>query len=119
MAVWHSKSDVIDILVMNGIDVDKQNISGYTALHFAAQYCVQGKLFTVSKLLQAKAKIDIKNVDGDTALDLASRYDKRGLWNMRRRVLTRCPCLCVTCGCDCVGVSCTALVRLCVLVAPC
>lgn len=90
MAAWHSKSDIIDVLVMNGIDVDKQNINGCTALHLAVQHCVQGKLFTVSKLLQGRARIDIRSVDGDTALDFASRYDKRGVWKVPLTFVAQC-----------------------------
>ena len=78
MAAWHSKSEIIDILLMNGVNVDKQDVNGYTALHFAAQHCIQGKIFTISKLLQGKARIDIKNRDGDTPLDLAARFGRRG-----------------------------------------
>ena len=78
MAAWHSKSDIVDVLLLNGADINKRNYKGCTALHFAVQHCVQGKLLTVSKLLQGKARIDIKNLDGDTALDLAAQYDKKG-----------------------------------------
>ena len=78
MAAWQNKSDVVEVLVENGIDVNKRNAKGSTALHFASQFCVPGKLFTIARILQGNADPMIGNEDGDTALDLAARFDKRG-----------------------------------------
>lgn len=62
-----NSSDIIQLLIINGADVNFQDSSGYTALHIAAMFENKEK---VELLIKHGADISIINQDGDTAFDL-------------------------------------------------
>lgn len=64
-----SRSDAAAVAELDkGIDIDMQNIEGYTLLHFAS---LEGNLPMVEELLRRGANPDIKINSGQTALDVA------------------------------------------------
>ncbi|CAJ0931233.1 unnamed protein product, partial [Mesorhabditis belari] len=62
-------NDVIKSQILRGIDINARNVSGWTALHYAAYL---GHEATVSLFLDNSAQIDTCNARGQTALMLAS-----------------------------------------------
>jgi ankyrin repeat protein len=66
--------DIVDLLIKKGVDVNKFDYYGWTALMKASHF---GKKDIVYLLLQNGAEINIKNKHGDTALTFASKegYD--------------------------------------------
>uniref|UniRef100_A0A3B3TAQ1 ArfGAP with SH3 domain, ankyrin repeat and PH domain 1a n=2 Tax=Paramormyrops kingsleyae TaxID=1676925 RepID=A0A3B3TAQ1_9TELE len=61
---------LVDFLVQNSGNLDKQTDSGNTALHYC---CLYDKYECVKLLLRGKPAIDIVNQNGETALDMARR----------------------------------------------
>lgn len=64
-----SRYDAVAIAELDkGIDINMQNIEGYTLLHFAS---LEGNLVMVEELLRRGANPDIRINSGQTALDVA------------------------------------------------
>uniref|UniRef100_A0A4W3HWL6 ArfGAP with SH3 domain, ankyrin repeat and PH domain 2a n=1 Tax=Callorhinchus milii TaxID=7868 RepID=A0A4W3HWL6_CALMI len=61
---------VVDFLVQNSGNLDKQTAKGSTALHYC---CLNDNLECLKLLLRGKASIDIANEGGETPLDIARR----------------------------------------------
>ena len=62
------QESIVSILISHHIDINAQNVYGYTALHRASQ---RRQLSTISTLLDNEADPNIATEDGDTALVLA------------------------------------------------
>lgn len=56
---------IIDVLVQAGIDINHQNLEGYTALHKAVEY---KNIKFVSRLIQYGANVNFFNINGETPL---------------------------------------------------
>ncbi|XP_043922969.1 arf-GAP with SH3 domain, ANK repeat and PH domain-containing protein 1 isoform X2 [Protopterus annectens] len=61
---------IVDFLVQNCGNLDKQTGKGNTALHYC---CMHGKLECLKLLLRGKPSVDIVNQGGETAIDIARR----------------------------------------------
>ncbi|XP_041355392.1 uncharacterized protein LOC121373015 [Gigantopelta aegis] len=61
----------IEHLVQNGTDINQQDNSGNTTLHFAVQYWISKR---VQYLLKKGAKVNIKNLSGYTPLHFAASH---------------------------------------------
>uniref|UniRef100_A0A8C4SC15 Arf-GAP with SH3 domain, ANK repeat and PH domain-containing protein 3 n=1 Tax=Erpetoichthys calabaricus TaxID=27687 RepID=A0A8C4SC15_ERPCA len=61
---------MVDFLVHNSNNLDKQTVRGNTALHYCCQH---NNTECLKLLLRAKANTHIKNENGETALDVARR----------------------------------------------
>uniref|UniRef100_A0A8C5F6T8 ArfGAP with SH3 domain, ankyrin repeat and PH domain 1b n=1 Tax=Gadus morhua TaxID=8049 RepID=A0A8C5F6T8_GADMO len=66
----HTSLHLVDFLVQNSGNLDRQTESGNTALHYC---CLYEKHQCVKLLLRGKPAIDIANQSGETALDIARR----------------------------------------------
>ncbi|CAL9696648.1 unnamed protein product [Knipowitschia caucasica] len=64
-------SKVINLLVSHGANVNSQDVNGFSALCYAAQY---GREESVLKLLQLGAEKNLKTKIGRTATDLATQF---------------------------------------------
>lgn len=62
--------------------IERQNLSGDTLLHFAAE---SGNTETVEFLLKEGAKIDVKNIIGDTPLRIAIKNSHRNIVQLLRK----------------------------------
>jgi uncharacterized protein len=71
IAVYNNQPAVINILLQNGADPNKQDLSGNTALMGA---CFKGYLALAEKLLTAGAAINLRNEQGATALTFAATF---------------------------------------------
>uniref|UniRef100_A0A4W3HSS4 ArfGAP with SH3 domain, ankyrin repeat and PH domain 2a n=1 Tax=Callorhinchus milii TaxID=7868 RepID=A0A4W3HSS4_CALMI len=74
---------VVDFLVQNSGNLDKQTAKGSTALHYC---CLNDNLECLKLLLRGKASIDIANEGGETPLDIARRLKH----TQCEEVLTQC-----------------------------
>ena len=73
-ATLYNRTDVIERLVLEGADVNRQDrYNKDTPLHFAAQY---NKTESVRLLLDNGADINLKNDDNKTPLDVARKGSK-------------------------------------------
>ncbi|XP_018121416.1 arf-GAP with SH3 domain, ANK repeat and PH domain-containing protein 2 isoform X2 [Xenopus laevis] len=61
---------IVDFLVQNSGNLDKQTVKGTTALHYC---CLTDNAECLKLLLRGKASTDIANDAGETALDIAKR----------------------------------------------
>ena len=66
--------DVVKVLLANNANVDKFDIIGNTALHYA---CILNYLQIVEVLLKAKANPFLKNTKGQTPLDVTSKKNNK------------------------------------------
>nr|XP_030731675.1 arf-GAP with SH3 domain, ANK repeat and PH domain-containing protein 1 isoform X7 [Globicephala melas] len=77
---------LVDFLVQNCGNLDKQTALGNTALHYCSMY---GKPECLKLLLRSKPTVDVANQAGETALDIAKRLkatqceDLSVLWQPR------------------------------------
>ncbi|XP_026988274.1 arf-GAP with SH3 domain, ANK repeat and PH domain-containing protein 1 isoform X1 [Orcinus orca] len=77
---------LVDFLVQNCGNLDKQTALGNTALHYCSMY---GKPECLKLLLRSKPTVDVANQAGETALDIAKRLkatqceDLSVLWQSR------------------------------------
>ena len=69
VATKNSKTEVIELLIKSGANIDLQNEDGITALMWAAD---EGNLDIVDKLIIAGAKVDMRNKQGSTSLFFAA-----------------------------------------------
>ena len=71
-AAMNNQTDVVRCLLEKGANVNKQDRSGRTALHFAS-----GNNYTdvIKILLQHRARTDIKDNGGTTPIDLARKWN--------------------------------------------
>ncbi|XP_039744017.1 arf-GAP with SH3 domain, ANK repeat and PH domain-containing protein 2 isoform X4 [Pteropus medius] len=61
---------IVDFLVQNSGNLDKQTVKGSTALHYC---CLTDNAECLKLLLRGKASIEIANESGETPLDIARR----------------------------------------------
>ncbi|XP_029451692.1 arf-GAP with SH3 domain, ANK repeat and PH domain-containing protein 2 isoform X2 [Rhinatrema bivittatum] len=61
---------IVDFLVQNSGNLDKQTVKGSTALHYC---CLTDNAECLKLLLRGKASIEIANEGGETPLDIAKR----------------------------------------------
>nr|XP_033792855.1 arf-GAP with SH3 domain, ANK repeat and PH domain-containing protein 2 isoform X8 [Geotrypetes seraphini] len=61
---------IVDFLVQNSGNLDRQTIKGSTALHYC---CLTDNAECLKLLLRGKASVDIANEGGETPLDIAKR----------------------------------------------
>ncbi|KAI4874789.1 hypothetical protein NFI96_014994 [Prochilodus magdalenae] len=66
----HTSLQLVDFLVQNSGNLDKQTERGNTALHYC---CIYEKHECLKLLLRGKPATDITNQNGETALDIARR----------------------------------------------
>ncbi|XP_048214376.1 arf-GAP with SH3 domain, ANK repeat and PH domain-containing protein 1 isoform X2 [Perognathus longimembris pacificus] len=66
----HTSLHLVDFLVQNCGNLDKQTSLGNTVLHYCSMY---GKPECLKLLLRSKPTVDIVNQAGETALDIAKR----------------------------------------------
>ncbi|KAL0966712.1 hypothetical protein UPYG_G00299110 [Umbra pygmaea] len=66
----HTSLHLVDFLVQNSGNLDRQTESGNTALHYC---CLYEKPECLKLLLRGKPDIDIVNQSGETALDISRR----------------------------------------------
>ena len=79
--VYGEKKDLIQFLIEKGLDINAQNIEGYTALH---EYIEPGKSEIISFLLEHGADVNVQNNHGQSALDMFSRFYKKNNNLLRR-----------------------------------
>ena len=65
-AAQYNRTDVIRLLLQNGVDVNRRNLSGNTAVHWAAGW---NKPEAIALLVKHGASINIKNNVGDKPID--------------------------------------------------
>ncbi|XP_041924507.1 arf-GAP with SH3 domain, ANK repeat and PH domain-containing protein 1 isoform X9 [Alosa sapidissima] len=70
----HTSLHLVDFLVQNSGNLDKQTEKGNTALHYC---CMYEKHECLKLLLRGKPATDIPNQNGETALDVARRLRNR------------------------------------------
>nr|XP_014342559.1 PREDICTED: arf-GAP with SH3 domain, ANK repeat and PH domain-containing protein 1-like isoform X2 [Latimeria chalumnae] len=63
---------IVDFLVQNSGNLEKQTMKGNTALHYC---CLYNKTECLKLLLKAKASSVVRNEEGQTALDIARRMN--------------------------------------------
>ena len=68
-AAEESELTTIELMLVDGVDIDAQNEAGQTLLHWAAQ---QGRLDAVELLLRHGAALDIEDNSGQTPLQVAT-----------------------------------------------
>ena len=73
LASQHNKLLVLESLAVYGIDIDKKNNEGYTALHLAAMKTQDDSV--LKHLVTKGADKTIKNDFGETAFDLAAENE--------------------------------------------
>ena len=73
LASQHNKLLVLETLAVYGIDIDKKNNEGYTALHLAAMKTEEDSV--LKHLLSKGADKTITNDFGETAFDLAAENE--------------------------------------------
>ncbi|XP_075926126.1 arf-GAP with SH3 domain, ANK repeat and PH domain-containing protein 2 isoform X2 [Petromyzon marinus] len=61
---------IVDFLIQNSGNLNKQTVKGNTALHYC---CVYNHTECLKLLLRSKAATDIANESGETAMDIAKR----------------------------------------------
>jgi hypothetical protein len=66
-AIFYGNLGIAELLIVNGTDVNVQNIDGETALHIAAE---RGYTDIIKILIKAGALSNIRDEDGDTPSDL-------------------------------------------------
>jgi ankyrin repeat protein len=71
-AVINGKYEAVECLLMNGVDVNKQNRYGMTAFHMA---CSHNKLDIASLLLSHGANMYERGIDNDAPISWASSYE--------------------------------------------
>ena len=69
----------MDILIINGVDVNEKNIKGDTPLHCASYY---GNLESILLLLNRGANIYLKNNDNKSSLDILYENDNENIKNL-------------------------------------
>ena len=70
-ACMRGGSNIAVALIDNGVDVDAQNVNGYSPLHWCA---IKNDIMTTEKLLSVEAFVDCKDRNGFTPLSWASFY---------------------------------------------
>jgi ankyrin repeat protein len=78
IAADKSEIDLVTLLLKRGASVNARDLTGMTALMYAAGSLDRGRLTAavVEALIAAKADVDARTPDGVTALDLAVKYSK-------------------------------------------
>ena len=71
LAVFRKHTDVLQVLIDAGADIDTQNNDGYTPLHSA---CASGALDMVKMLVRAGAGVRVTDNGGCTCLHVAARF---------------------------------------------
>jgi uncharacterized protein len=67
MAARHNRTEIVDLQIAAGADVNLKESNGMTALMISA---FEGNLETTSLLIDAGASLDTQVVDGESALIL-------------------------------------------------
>uniref|UniRef100_A0A8B9G8J9 ArfGAP with SH3 domain, ankyrin repeat and PH domain 2 n=1 Tax=Amazona collaria TaxID=241587 RepID=A0A8B9G8J9_9PSIT len=70
LSVDRTSLHIVDFLVQNSGNLDKQTCKGSTALHYC---CLTDNVECLKLLLRGKASIEIANESGETPLDIAKR----------------------------------------------
>lgn len=78
-ASFHGLTDIVEILLNNGANVDWQNRNGITALMYASQ---TGREDIVFMLLEFGANIRLKSDEDMTALDIAKHQGNHWLYEL-------------------------------------
>ncbi|XP_063771516.1 arf-GAP with SH3 domain, ANK repeat and PH domain-containing protein 2 isoform X2 [Pseudophryne corroboree] len=76
---------IVDFLVQNSGNLDKQTVKGSTALHYC---CLTDNAECLKLLLRGKASIDIANEAGETPLDIAKRLKHTHCEDLLMQALT-------------------------------
>ncbi|MEO6580340.1 MAG: serine hydrolase, partial [Sphingomicrobium sp.] len=69
-AAFNDHADTVLLLLRSGARIDAQNLSGFTALHHAAE---RGSLKAAQALIDAGANRSLRNANGETAAEVATR----------------------------------------------
>ncbi|XP_023223560.1 ankyrin repeat domain-containing protein 27-like [Centruroides sculpturatus] len=76
VATFNGRSDMIELLLQCGAEVDTFNHDRNTPVHIACQNCIPGTKFILLKLLRAQPDLLAKNKDGATPFDLSAQYGR-------------------------------------------
>ncbi|XP_075057558.1 arf-GAP with SH3 domain, ANK repeat and PH domain-containing protein 2 isoform X2 [Mixophyes fleayi] len=76
---------IVDFLVQNSGNLDKQTVKGSTALHYC---CLTDNAECLKLLLRGKASIEIANEAGETPLDIAKRLKHTHCEDLLMQALT-------------------------------
>jgi len=83
IASYHGHTRLVEFLVKNGADIDKQENRGWTSLMYAS-YCNYKEIAKI--LLKHNASVTIKNSAGKSALDITEeRYREEILDMLKNR----------------------------------
>ena len=66
-----TSSNVVELLINHGADVNAKDALANTAVHFSAR---NGYQLVVEQLIHSNANLDLQNNNGETALHLAAKY---------------------------------------------
>lgn len=75
-AAFDNRTDIIQVLIDAGADVNATNLSGFTPLHHAAE---SGSLEAAELLLKQGAKLELKAKNGYSPAEVAAIQDHRAL----------------------------------------
>ena len=79
VASRNGHSDVVQLLLDHGADVNAKMQDHWTALHFASKF---GRFEIVEALLKQGANVGMRNDSGRTAYQVASRYGERKIMRL-------------------------------------
>jgi ankyrin repeat protein len=72
-----SKTEIIELLIMAGANVNIQNNDGFTALMHCINYPYVEMVDGVKVLIAAGANVNLKDNFGTTALEIAKKYNHK------------------------------------------
>ena len=79
IASRYNRTNVIQLLLQNGADVNKRDCYGHTPVHYAADW---NSTEAISMLIEHGASINIKNNEGDKPIDFARQFKREAAVRM-------------------------------------
>ncbi|XP_022236159.1 ankyrin repeat and SAM domain-containing protein 1A-like, partial [Limulus polyphemus] len=76
IATFSGKSELLELLIKDGAEVDSVNNDKNSPTHIACQNSTDGNKFVLLKLLKAAPDVLLENKEGQTPFDLAAQYNR-------------------------------------------